>query len=84
MTRPPSPAGRIRALMKKPGIIRTLGAHDVLTAVLVEQAGFESVFIGGFGTSASLYGLPDLNFLGMTEMVDATRRMAHRVSIPPT
>jgi 2-methylisocitrate lyase-like PEP mutase family enzyme len=77
-----SPARRIRALMEKPGIIRTLGAHDVLTAVLVEQAGFESVFIGGFGTSASLYGLPDLNFLGMTEMVDATRRMAHRVSIP--
>jgi methylisocitrate lyase len=68
--------------MEKPGIIRTLGAHDVLTAVLVEQTGFDSVFIGGFGTSASLYGLPDLNFLGMTEMVDATRRMAHRVSIP--
>jgi len=69
-------------LMEKPGIIRTLGAHDVLTAVLIEQAGFDSVFIGGFGTSASLYGLPDLNFLGITEMVDATRRMAHRVSIP--
>ncbi len=76
-------AGRkIRELLEKPGIIRTLGAHDVLSAVLVEQAGFDSVFIGGFGTSASLYGLPDLNFLGMTEMVDATRRMAHRVSIP--
>ena len=76
------PARQIRELMEKPGIIRTLGAHDVLSAVLIEQAGFESVFIGGFGTSASLYGLPDLNFLGMTEMVDATRRMAHRVSIP--
>ena len=72
----------LRRLLEQPGIIRTLGAHDVLTAVLVEQAGFETVFIGGFGTSASLYGLPDLNFLGMTEMVDATRRMAHRVSIP--
>lgn len=82
MARQPRPAHRLRALMEKPGIIRTLGAHDVLTAVLVEQAGFDSVFIGGFGTSASLYGLPDLNFLGMTEMVDATRRMAHRVSIP--
>ncbi len=77
-----SPARAIRALMQQPGIIRTLGAHDVLTAVMVEQAGFDSVFIGGFGTSASLYGLPDLNFLGMMEMVDATRRMAHRVSIP--
>ena len=73
---------KLRLLLEQPGIIRTLGAHDVLTAVLVEQAGFDTVFIGGFGTSASLYGLPDLNFLGMTEMVDATRRMAHRVSIP--
>ena len=53
-----------------------------LTALLIEQAGFESVFIGGFGTSASLYGLPDLNFLGMSEMADAVRRMAQRVSIP--
>ncbi len=75
-------AAKLRELMAKPGIIKTLGAHDVLTAVLVEQCGFDSVFIGGFGTSASLYGLPDLNFLGMSEMVDATRRMAHRLSIP--
>ena len=77
-----SPGSQFRELMQKPGIIRTLGAHDVLTAVMIEQCGFDSVFIGGFGTSASLYGLPDLNFLGMSEMVDATRRMSHRVSIP--
>ncbi len=76
------PARQLRNLLARPGIIRSLGAHDVLTALLIEQAGFESVFIGGFGTSASLYGLPDLNFLGMTEMAEAVRRMAHRVSIP--
>ncbi|MFH0341337.1 MAG: oxaloacetate decarboxylase [Chromatiales bacterium] len=80
MTQPPT--RRIRELLAKPGIIRSLGAHDVLTAVLIEQAGFESVFIGGFGTSASLYGLPDLNFLGMSEMADAVRRMTQRVAIP--
>lgn len=72
----------IRELLEEPGIICTLGAHDVLSAVLIEQAGFETVFIGGFGTSASLFGLPDLNFVNMMEMVDATRRMTHRVSIP--
>jgi 2,3-dimethylmalate lyase len=76
------PARQLRSLMTKAGIIRSLGAHDVLTALLIEQAGFESVFIGGFGTSASLYGLPDLNFLGMAEMAEAVRRMTHRVSIP--
>jgi methylisocitrate lyase len=59
-----------------------MGAHDVLTAVILERAGFESVFLGGFGASASLHALPDLNFLGMSEMADAVRRMAHRLSVP--
>lgn len=72
----------LRQLLAQPGIIRSLGAHDVFTALIVEQAGFETVFIGGFGTSASLLGLPDLNFLTMSEMADAVRRMASRVAIP--
>src|SRR5437870_430711 len=73
---------RIRQLLSQPGLIRSLGAHDVFTALIVERAGFETVFIGGFGTSASMLGLPDLNFLTMTEMAEAIRRMAARVSIP--
>ena len=73
---------QFRELMERPGIISTLGVHDVLSAVLAEQAGFDTVFIGGFGTSASLFGLPDINFVGMSEMADATRRMAHRLTIP--
>jgi 2,3-dimethylmalate lyase len=73
---------RIRELLAQPGIIRSLGAHDVFTALLVEQAGFETVFIGGFGTTASQLGLPDLNFLSANEMADAVRRMAGRLSIP--
>src|SRR5579871_5263084 len=73
---------RIRELLAKPGIVRSLGAHDVFTALIVEEAGFETVFLGGFGASASMLGLPDLNFLTMTEMTEAVRRMAARVSIP--
>ncbi len=75
-------AKHLRELLSRTGIIRSLGAHDVLSALVVEQMGFETVFIGGFGTSASLLGLPDLNFLTMTEMADAVRRMARRVGIP--
>ena len=40
MTKLSGPA-RIRELLKQPGIIRSLGAHDVFTALIVEQAGFE-------------------------------------------
>lgn len=73
---------RLRELLKEPGVIRSLGAHDVFTARLIELAGLETVFLGGFGTSASLLGLPDVGFITMTEMADAVRRMAQRVSIP--
>jgi 2-methylisocitrate lyase-like PEP mutase family enzyme len=73
---------RLRALLQGPGVTRSLGAHDVFTAWLIEAAGLETVFIGGFGTAASLLGLPDVGLLTLTEMADAVRRMAQRVSIP--
>jgi 2,3-dimethylmalate lyase len=76
------PTRRLRELLAAPGIIQSLGAHDVFTALIVERAGFETVFVGGFGASASMLGLPDLNFLTMTEMADAVRRMASRLRIP--
>ena len=56
---PKSGPTRLRELLQQPGISCSLGAHDVFTALIVEQAGFETVFIGGFGTSASMLGLPD-------------------------
>lgn len=73
---------KLRELLRKPGLIQSLAAHDVFTALLIEQAGFECVFLGGFGASASMLGLPDLNFLTVTEMADAIRRTAARVRIP--
>ena len=73
---------RFRELLRGPGVIRSLGAHDVFTARLIESAGLETVFIGGFGTSASLLGLPDVGFITLSEMADAVRRMALRVRIP--
>ena len=73
---------RFRQLLKQPGVIRSLGAHDVFTARLIELAGLETVFMGGFGTAASMLGLPDVGLLTMTEMADAVRRVAQRVAIP--
>jgi 2-methylisocitrate lyase-like PEP mutase family enzyme len=78
----PTTTSRLRQLLNAPGVIRSLGAHDVFSARLIEAAGLEAVFIGGFGTAASLLGLPDLGLLTLTEMAEAVRRMAERVAIP--
>jgi 2-methylisocitrate lyase-like PEP mutase family enzyme len=76
------PTRRLRELLTQPGVVRSLGAHDVFTARLIEAAGLETVFLGGFGAAASMLGLPDVGLLTLTEMADAVRRTAARVNIP--
>ena len=65
--RNPAAPRRFRELLARPGIIRSLGAHDGFSALIMEQAGFHMVFLDGFGASASPLGLPDLNFLTMSQ-----------------
>ncbi len=73
---------QLRELLARPGIVKALAPHDVFTARLLEQAGFELLFLGGFGVSASLFGWPDVGLVTLSEMTDAVRRMASRISIP--
>ncbi len=75
-------ARRLRELLARPGIIKTLAPHDVFTARLLEQAGCEMLFLGGFGVSASVFGWPDVGLVTLSEMTEAVRRMASRISIP--
>lgn len=77
-----STARQLRDLLAQPGIIRSLAPHDVFSAVVMEQAGLPLLFLGGFGTSASSFGLPDLGLLGLAEMADAARRMTAAVNVP--
>jgi 2-methylisocitrate lyase-like PEP mutase family enzyme len=58
------------------------GAYDALSARLVEQAGFDAVYMTGFGTTASLIGRPDVGLLSGTEMADNARRIAAAVDVP--
>jgi len=74
--------GRLREMLARPEPLLAPGAYDSLSARLIEQAGFEAVYMTGFGTSASLLGRPDLGLLSFGEMVDNARRIAHAVDVP--
>lgn len=58
------------------------GCYDALGARLIEQAGFDGVYMTGFGTTASLLGRPDVGLLGLSEMVDNARRITSAVDLP--
>lgn len=59
-----------------------VGAHDALSAQLIEQSGFDAVWVSGFGVSTMTYALPDLNLVTMTESVEAARRIDAATSLP--
>ena len=73
---------RLRQLLAGQQIIRSFAPHDVFTARVLEDAGIELLFLGGFGVSASVLGVPDVGLTTLTEMTEAVRRMADRLTVP--
>ncbi|MCC0024415.1 MAG: isocitrate lyase/PEP mutase family protein [Hyphomicrobiaceae bacterium] len=72
----------LRELIKGGRIVQVPGAFDSLSARLIERAGFESVYMTGFGATASRLGMPDIGLLTQTEMTEQARNMTRAVNIP--
>ncbi len=75
-------ASKLKSLFQRPGIIKVVGAHDALSAKLIERAGFDAVWGSGFGISAALKCIPDASFITLTEQVGVERNMAEAITIP--
>jgi phosphoenolpyruvate phosphomutase len=76
-----SKAAALRRLLDGPGLVRAAGAHNGLTARLVESAGFDAVWASSFEVSAS-YGLPDASLVTMTQYLAAAEAMEAVVDLP--
>ncbi len=75
-------ATKLRALLQRPGIIKTVGAHDALSAKLIERAGFDAIWASGFGISAALKCIPDASFITSSEQLEVEQNIAEAVGIP--
>ena len=49
------------------------GVYDAIGAKIVEKVGFEAMFQTGYGTSATLFGMPDYGFIGSLLSENASR-----------
>ena len=73
---------RLRKLVEAEEILILPGAYDALSAKLVQAAGFQAVYLTGYGQSASKLGEPDVGLMCMSEMAERTRDIAMAVDIP--
>ena len=72
----------LRRRLEKGGILVAPAAYDMVSAKLIEKAGFESVYLSGFGQAASHLGLPDVGLMTMSEVTERLRYMVRSVKIP--
>jgi 2-methylisocitrate lyase-like PEP mutase family enzyme len=76
-----TPRRTMRSLIARRGYTMVPGAYDTLTARLVEQAGFEAVYLTGGGYSRA-NGYPDLGLLTLSENVRFIGLTVEAVGIP--
>ncbi len=72
---------RLRRQLHSDRVVRAPGIYDGYGARLVEQAGFDAVYMTGNGVSAALLGCPDVGLVDLTMISDHARRVARCVDI---
>ncbi len=69
-------------ISKREEIIVLPGVFDALSAKIAENVGFQAMFQTGYGTAASLLGMPDFGFLNAGENIENARRIIRSVNLP--
>src|SRR5580693_1961829 len=75
-------ADRLRHLLASPEGLELPGCYDVLSAMILERAVFQSVFMSGYGVAASFLGNPDIGLTSLVETALLTRNISHAIDVP--
>lgn len=76
-----SPGKELRRLIKNRPVLLP-GSYNALSAMLVEQAGFEAVYVSGAGLANGVAGLPDIGLLSLSEVIAQVAYITRAVDIP--
>jgi len=80
-TDPPTKRAQLRAGLESGRLLRYPGAFSPLVAILVEEIGFDGVYVSGAATSAEL-GLPDIGLTTLTEVAGHGGQIAAATNLP--
>jgi len=72
----------INKAVKEKRLLTVPGAHDALSARLIQKIGFETYFIGGFPAVGARYGVPDIGLKGFGEISAAVRDIMSACDLP--
>ncbi|MBC7436747.1 MAG: isocitrate lyase/phosphoenolpyruvate mutase family protein [Bdellovibrionales bacterium] len=86
MKEAPVTPSRPGSILKQKALARrglmVAGASNALAARLIQQLGFEAVYLTGAGITNTFYGVPDLGFISLTDLAQHTAATRDVVDLP--
>lgn len=73
----------LRRRLSDGNVLMAPGVYGGLSAKLAAQAGFEAIYMTGFGICGSTLGMPDIGLMTATEMADRARALAEAAAPVP-
>ena len=72
----------LRKILQNNDTILVPGIYDALSAKIAQQVGFDTVFHTGYGTAATLLGVPDIGLVSFSEMNERVSSICNSIDIP--
>lgn len=76
------PGARLRELIAARRGALLPGAANALSARIIEDLGYEAVYVTGAGVTNTWFGMPDHGFMGLTDIANHTAAIRDAVSLP--
>ena len=73
---------KLKALVDARRGVIVPGAFNALSAKVIEDLGFEAIYVTGAGVTNMWFGMPDQGFMGLAEIADHTARIRDAVELP--
>jgi 2-methylisocitrate lyase-like PEP mutase family enzyme len=77
-----NPNKKLRELVGRKKPILLPGAANALTARVIEELGFEAIYVTGAGVTNAFLGMPDIGLISVTELAEHVRAMRDAVGLP--
>ncbi len=78
----PASGESLRTMVEERRGLLVPGAANALAARIIEELGFEAVYLSGAGLTNTLLGVPDLGFISLPEIAQHTTAIREAVEIP--
>ena len=72
----------LKELLQRDQILVVPASYDMVSAKLIERAGFEALYLSGYGHAASHLCLPDAGLISFSEMLERLHNLVRSVQIP--